>query len=170
LVLIFDDGPRFGPCRRAHVGFAVQGLVSWACFQRNIRSGGKMLLGSRSRDRWGLGDDSKVGPMGLSDIRQGLGVGCKPCLLAAGAADRTPGRPERGRRDLIGGSTIRAGDHHRRFAPDKSLLHASRPFVNGPETKGKPRAAELMALRPKGRRKAIVLAKVADSNAVGVAI
>jgi hypothetical protein len=27
-----------------------------------------------------------------------------------------------------------------------------------------------MALRPKGRRKAIVLAKVADSNAVGVAI
>jgi hypothetical protein len=27
-----------------------------------------------------------------------------------------------------------------------------------------------MALRPKGRRKAIVLAKVADSNTVGVAI
>ena len=50
------------------------------------------------------------------------------------------------------------------------LLHANSPFVNGPETKGKPRAAELMALRPRGRRKAVVLAKVADSNAVGVAI
>ncbi len=95
LILVLVLGGGFGPCRRGHVGIAAKGLIGLARFRRNIRSGGKILLG-----RWGisegraLGDGREVGPMGLGDISQGLGVGRKPCLFAAGAADRPPRRPE----------------------------------------------------------------------------
>jgi hypothetical protein len=107
-----------------------------------------------------LRDGGEVGTMGLGDICQDLGVGRKPHLLAAGAADRPPSRPERGRRDLIGGSAVRAGDQHRLFVPAKgTLLHASRPFVNGPETKGKPKALGSRLRGKWGRRKAALAPK-----------
>ena len=54
-----------------------------------------MLLGRWGiRDGQGFVDGSAVGTMGLGNIHQSLGVGRKPGLLAAGTANRPPGRPE----------------------------------------------------------------------------
>src|SRR5262245_38785192 len=127
LVLMLVLGRRLGPSRLGHSGVVAKRLLGRACFRGHPWSGGKILLGRRGvGDRRSLRDHGEVGTMGLGDICQdfgcqGLGVGRKPHLLAAGAADRPPSRPERGRSDLIGGSAVRAGDQHRRFAPAKGL-------------------------------------------------
>src|SRR5262249_13599332 len=150
LMLVLGRSVGCGPYRPGRAGVIAKSLLGRAFFQGHPWSGGKAPFRRRRiGDRRSLRDSGEVGTMGGGGLCPDLSVGRKPHLLAAGAADRPPSRPERGRSDLIGGSAVRAGDQHRRFAPAKgTLLHASRPFVNGPETKGKPKGGLWSGARP----------------------